>query len=171
MKNAFTLLELVVTMGILAVISAMSIFGLVRFRAVIELNNGYTDIVSLLKTTQNAARNVTSSGGQSGVSVPALYTIRFSDNTYTQSNCTSTSNRYICIDLTTQKTVAPSVSFSPDPNCAYIGFAPLTGEIISLNLSGIATTVQQCSIRIAHSISGDVKTLNVDLLSNTIQNI
>lgn len=171
MKKALTLLELVVVMGVIAVISAMSVFGLIRFRSVIELNNGYTDIVSLLKTTQNAARNVTSDGNPNSTNVPDLYSLKFENDKFSKTNCELFGERYTCISTETQTTIAPAINFVTDVNCTFIGFTPLTGEIVSLNSSGNVTDMQECNINIIHSVSGDVKELKVDLLSNTIQNI
>lgn len=55
--RAFTILEVMVVLGVIAAISALGVVGLVSFRNNLDIQAFYTDIKLAIKTTQNNARN------------------------------------------------------------------------------------------------------------------
>jgi prepilin-type N-terminal cleavage/methylation domain-containing protein len=56
-KPAFTLLELLIVMGVSAFLMGLGAFGLMSFQAEVDLQNAYSNIISDLKFLQNKARN------------------------------------------------------------------------------------------------------------------
>lgn len=55
--SAFTVLELIVVLGAVAILLTLGIDFILRFRSNVEIQTSYSEVVSAVKTLQNAARN------------------------------------------------------------------------------------------------------------------
>ncbi|HLD03307.1 MAG TPA: prepilin-type N-terminal cleavage/methylation domain-containing protein [Candidatus Dojkabacteria bacterium] len=58
-KTAFTLVELLVVMAIIGAMLAMGIYAMVQFRRTIQLQQATSQILGIIKETQNLAKNNT----------------------------------------------------------------------------------------------------------------
>ena len=58
-KKAFTLVELLVVMAIIGAMLAMGIYAMVQFRRTIQLQQATSQILGIIKETQNLAKNNT----------------------------------------------------------------------------------------------------------------
>jgi len=169
MKKAFTLLEAIIAMGIMAVLLGFSTFALVQVKATIELQNSYSDIASALQTTQNRARNSVTTPGAT-LSIPDYITVAFSPTTYKFQTCTKGSSRITCTDDTasTKAIEILNVQIQPSNGCNTIGFARLTSDIVSVDVNGIVTSTGTCTITITHTSTGNSRVISIDLSSNNI---
>ncbi len=169
MKKAFTLLEAIIAMGIMAVLLGFSTFALIQVKATIELQNSFSDIISALQTTQNRARNSVTKPGSS-TTVPDYITVAFQPTTYNFQTCTKGASRITCTDDTAsaKATEILNVQLQASNGCGIIGFARLTSDIVSVDSNGIVTTTGNCTITITHSSTGNSRAISIDLSSNNI---
>jgi len=181
-KKAFSLLELIVAMGVIAVIMGLGITGLVSLRTTVELQGAYSEFVENLKSLQNQGKNSTS-GSLGSNSVPFMYGIFFTSTGYAFGNCDKpTSNQGSCfIDSSLAKvnTLNKNVLItSTDPsNCSGIAFVRLPGTninvdpIIAINSNGsynINNPILKCVYTIKHSQNNTIKTITINLKNGTI---
>jgi prepilin-type N-terminal cleavage/methylation domain-containing protein len=164
--KAFTLIELIMVMAIIATLAIMGVYGLTRFRGFLELQTSYNDIVSIIKTIQNSARN---SIQLNDGTTPEYYTISFTDNKYSLLSC----NNANCISVSSSTDI--QIGSSPrvvvvNENCSNIAFGRLTGNIVSINISGssIIDSSISCRFTIRNLDTLDERILLVDLAKNII---
>ncbi|MEO6728544.1 MAG: type II secretion system protein [Candidatus Dojkabacteria bacterium] len=172
MKRAFTLLEAIIAMGIMALLLGTSTFALVQVKSTIELQNAYSDVLSALQTTQNRARNSVTKPGSSST-VPDYITIAFAPTTYKFQTCVkSGSTKITCTDdPATSKAIEilnVQVKAEPSNSCVALGFARLTSDIVGVDGGGTITTTGSCTITIVHSTTGNSRVISIDLSSNNI---
>jgi|SRR6185369_7444421 len=169
MKKAFTLLEAIIAMGIMAVLLGFSTYALIQVKGTIELQNAYSDVISALQTTQNRARNSVTKPGSTN-SVPDYVTVAFSPTTYKFQTCLKNSTRITCTDDTAsaKATEILNVQIQPSNGCNTIGFARLTSDIVSVDGNGVITATGSCTLTIVHSSTGNSRVISIDLSSNNI---
>lgn len=72
MKNGFTLIELIISMGLLIIIAAVGAVNLIGYRSRLDLDNASQEIIAVLREAQNRslsqeATSIQGSGGRWGV--------------------------------------------------------------------------------------------------------
>lgn len=182
--KAFTLIELLVVMGIITMLFGLGAYGLTRFQANTRVQSSFNDVLSLLKTVQNNARNSVSFTNSSGFTpsicsstgscVPDYYGIKFSGNQYTVYGCLKSGNNINCPaqnDLGYKQLNLTGINITfTGQQCDYIVFQRLTADIIDVTGSPTwapsANTV--CNIRISNT-EGDSRTIEVNLNTNVIR--
>jgi len=186
--KAFSLLEFVIVFGVLAVLMGLGWTGLINFRSTAEMQNAYSELVSVIKTEQNKAKNSVSSNNDGGT--PHFYTLFFIGNKYYAFNCgnsvvplSSSSSSITCTkDSTVLFRILPAnIIINPDPQCAGLGFAKLTGKFTSFTLpigygsldtvTSFGTTYSQsgtCNIKISHTLISTQKAIEVNLNQNNL---
>ncbi len=169
MKKGFTLLEVLIAMGIMAVLLGTSTYALIQVKATIELQNSFSDIISAFQTTQNRARNSVTKPGAT-VTVPDYVTVSFLPTTYKFQTCVKGTSRITCTDDTasTKATEILNVTLQPSNGCTTIGFARLTSDIVSVDSNGITNSIGVCTITIVHNTTGNSRVISIDLSSNNI---
>ncbi|MFS8130892.1 MAG: Tfp pilus assembly protein FimT/FimU [Candidatus Dojkabacteria bacterium] len=169
MKKAFTLLEAIIAMGIMAVLLGFSTYALVQVKATIELQNSYSDIISALQTTQNRARNSVTKPGSS-TTVPDYITVAFQPTTYNFQTCVKNGSRVTCTDDTASAKPSEilNVQIQPSNGCNTIGFARLTSDLVTVDSNGALNSTGSCTITIVHSSTGNSRVISIDLSSNNI---
>lgn len=182
--KSFTLLELLVVMGIIAVLGGLGVTGLTRFQANTQVQTAFNDVFSILKTLQNSAENSIAFTNASAVTpkycsslgpcVPDYYGIKFTTNTYTVYGCLISGNNIICsnqnmIQLGGLNLSSVVYSFSGS-QCDYILFQRLTGDIIDVSgdPTWSITANSICTLRISNSF-GDSRVIEINLTSNSIR--
>lgn len=171
MKRAFTLLEAIIAMGIMAVLLGLSTVALIQVRGAIEIQNAYSDVVSAFQTTQNRARNSVTKPGSS-TQVPDYLSLSFSPTTYLFQTCIKSGTRATCTDDSGQSpkaTAILNVQIIPSNGCNRIAFARLTTDIVTIDSTGFITTTGTCSIEIKHTATGNSRQITIDLSSNNIK--
>lgn len=186
-KKAFSLLELVMVLAIIAIIMGLGYQGLIDFRATSEMQNAYADFVGNLKILQTDAKNVVNTSSTTGT--PAdIYAIFISSSSYKFFDCYKASfgNSLNCSVDKSLSTLAqnPNIVFTPGSGCSGIGFSKLTTDIVSLNTSAdIQNSTSftagsnnpqpsSCKITITHKLlqsSQKTITINIDKNSFDLQ--
>lgn len=183
--TAFTLIELIVAMGIAAVLTGLGVAGLNLFRQTIQFQQANLDFVSALRTVQNMARNSVSSQRliSQGTSLPQAkvdgYAIFFTTSNYsirycirqggagnTQMNCSGVEQ-----DNLKPREYADVQIFPANTNvCQGVFFERLTGDIrgMSQPISNPLDT-GSCTILIDHINNASLsRQLNIDITNNNI---
>lgn len=181
--TAFTLLELVVVMGIVSIMAALGIQGLIIFQQTVQFQQAETDIVTVLNDVRNRARNsVASNELADSTSLPNAvvdaYALGFAANNYSLRRCSITASfgnkQASCInvefpDMKPEVLTAVNI-FPTDPGkCRAILFERLNANIAALpalvaNLDEVGT----CTIRIQHSNNPSlVREIVIDLGNNS----
>lgn len=171
--KGFTLLELMVVMGIMAALLALGTAGLVSFRNTVELDQVRSDFVSQLRTAQNLAKNSVTSGvlgGDPFTSKVDAYAIYLSENDYSLQYCLkqSGSTNYDCsnaekADLNPQASSTVDIYTNDPGKCVGVMFERLSGKMYSMN--GYITTPNStgsCVITFRHSVSGITREVTLD---------
>lgn len=183
--NAFSMLEIVLVLAVLAILMGIGWTGLINFRSTAEMQNAYSELVSVIKTVQNRANNSVSS--TSGL-IPDFYVLVFSQNRYYSFNCcyndrcirTSPTNSLICTkDETINYRVLPAdIVITPDSQCRGMGFGRLTGKFISLavpsidsNTTRFSSNIQEtgiCKVEISHTQIASKRDIEFNLNINSL---
>lgn len=185
-KRGFTLLELLVIMGIIAAITGMGIYGLSRFQANTQVQTAANDTITLLRTVQNDARNSVSFVDDSsldpsicssnGNCVPDYYGVNFDSQGYHVYGCLQSGSNIVCPsqnEIEIDGVSFPGITFSYiGTACGYISFERLTGDIKDVNGNPLWTVSSNsiCTIRISNTF-GDNKSIEVNLLTNAIRDV
>lgn len=182
--KAFTLLELLIVMGIIALMSGLGIYGLVRFQANARLESSFNDVLTAIKSVQNMSKNSTAFNNQSainpticssnGICVPDYYSISFSSSGYRVIGCLVSSSNIICPNENTIEermvTVGGVNIEYTGQQCEYIAFQRLTSDI--KDIVGSPTWSESgnslCNIRLFNDY-GDQRIIEIDILSNSIR--
>lgn len=184
--KAFSLLEMIIVLAVLAAIMGLGWSGLINFRSTAEMQNAYSEMVSVIKTEQNKAKNSVSSG--SSGTTPYFYALFFSNDKYYAFNCgdsrtpsLSTTNIRCTKDETVNFRLLPSeIELVPDASCAGIGFTKLTGKFASFTLpitESLETVTSfdtiynlsgQCNIKIRHNSISAERTIGINLDINSL---
>lgn len=175
-KKAFTLLEIMVVLGVIAFLFGLGTIALIRFRNYTQLTTSYNELVSSLKSLQNKAKNsVASSAISSDIpnAVPDLYTLRVENNSYDFFDCMILSDRLNCSTLSQQESVImPSGVQLQIEGCIGIAFERLTGNIDLVQTNGALFTADptgSCTIRLTQTSLGDLRSIVVNADNDTLQ--
>ena len=184
--TAYTIVEILVVLGIIAVLSGVGIAGMTLFRRTVQIEQAKNDLLSALRETGNLARNSVSSAVRgtdvlSGrVDGYALF-IDLQEGNYSLRYCIKGSFigqlQYDCTGVeksSSQMLSAPEVDIFPvDPaKCQGIFFARLTGDISALSSDiGAPDDVGNCILNLTHTQGGELRQINIDLAGNNISQI
>lgn len=177
MSKAFSLLELIIVMAIVAVLMAMGAFFLVRYQSSVQLQSAYTYTVSSIRTIQNKANNSASVTVGSNRVSPDIFAVRFNNNQMNPFYCLYSSGGAL-----TNCNVYPTSGIEQFENtynvnatsdCTGIGFTRLGLDTLTFTNSaftgnGTTTTTGTCTITLTHKTTGDSRTLRVNLDQNKI---
>jgi type II secretory pathway pseudopilin PulG len=171
--KGFTLIELMLIMGVIAVTLALSILGLTRFRSGIELNTAHTNIISYISEIKNKSTNAygTTNNGVLQSTVD-FFGVSFVGNDVTALNCDGNFDfsTYSCSNATEQPPIdLGSVTMTITTCGNRIGFKRLTSDLVSLNTSGGLIVTGTCSLQLRHSFTNETKTITIDLVKNTFK--
>ncbi|MCA9381299.1 type II secretion system protein [Candidatus Dojkabacteria bacterium] len=180
-KEAFTLIEMLVAMSIMVIILSFGTVGVVRFRDYIELQNGYSDISTYLRTTQNKARNAIAYTTNGGVPVaPDYYGVYVANDNFSLYACNETiPNQVDCTeeesDIKATSFTSVGIELSGCPG-DMIAFAKSSVEIIAINgtpnlgqvNSGTVVTNGTCDLLVSHANSSSTRTISINLTQNSI---
>ncbi len=181
-KKGFSLLEIIIALAVIAVIAGLGYSGLINFRATSEMQNVYSEYVSNLRILQNKAKNSINTSANNNAA-PDIYAIIMGNNNYSFFNCikaSTFSNNVQCNqdDTLVKKDIPGSLRITPDANCIGIGFAKLTGRIVSLNVSpgGIPagslntnyTATGNCKVTISSTTIVSTKVIKINFDSGSI---
>lgn len=182
--TAFTLIELLVVLGIIAVVTGLSFQGLLVFRQTAQFQQAESDFISLLRSTQNKARNSVASTAliKQGNTLPQAqvdgYALVFATENYSQQYCfgvnTANGLQYDCTgdenpNLKPQEYAEVSINPTDTSKCRAIFFERLTGDISALSAEyAKPVNTGSCTIVINHTSSGILtRTLKIDLENNS----
>jgi prepilin-type N-terminal cleavage/methylation domain-containing protein len=84
-RRGFTLLELSVVIGVICILSAVSIVSLTSSRNIVKLQAAQSELASTIKLAQSYALQ----GKTQGSSTPAFYGVKFFVNSYAVCTCTT----------------------------------------------------------------------------------
>ncbi len=167
--KAFTLIELMVVFGIIALTLGLSIFGLTRFRASVELNTAYTNVISLINNTRNKATNAF--GGSSGGSLQIrdLFGVDFQSQQVNSIVCTANTDAtvYSCQNTADSPISLNNMTINVVGCDTRFGFKRLTQDLISLTNVNTVVASGICSVEIRHSFTNEVKTITINLVENS----
>ncbi len=183
--KAFSMLEIIIVLAVLAIIMGLGWSGLITFRSTAEMQNAYSELVSVIKSEQNKAKNSVSS--KSDGTTPYFYALFFANNKYYAFNCgdNNTPNNIAqnvrCTKDTTVifRLLPVDIKLTPDTGCAGLGFTRLSGRFASIalpanDLESIAsfdTTYSYsgtCNIKITHSQLTTEKLIEINLNTSNV---
>lgn len=169
-KKGFTLLEALVIFGIIAVLMSLGIFGVLSFRATLELQNSSSDVVSFIRSLQNRSRNVQSINLNGNQIVPDFYTFTIGENNISVNICDNVSNFDLeCESFTGISTPEIIDSVTLSSNCTEIGFATRNEDIVSLVESSADDSVEVCDITIIHEDLSEPFNIEININENSIK--
>ncbi|GAB4284864.1 MAG: hypothetical protein Kow0081_2290 [Candidatus Dojkabacteria bacterium] len=184
MKKAFTILELVVVLGVISVIIALGSYGIIIFRDSIRIDNAYNDLLSYIQNVQNLAINSSVypfNAGSFDSSVdepptpPEYYAILFGENDFNLFSCSSgASGSLNCnrIELNDLEEYNAKIS----AGCSAVVFRTSTIDIADANVIDqtnlTATlvfddTLTECTIEVFDDSSGTRKDLTINFGNNS----
>jgi type II secretory pathway pseudopilin PulG len=162
-KKAYTILELLIVMGIVSVTVALSIYGMLQFRRLAEADQAVTDIVSSIKETKNRAKNNTIDT-KNNLDLSILvknnfgYLLKFDTDQVTRYTCTklrtATWNAISTTQCITNKEELKKSSFSnigfesATPGCDGFLLENLTEKISITNVNVINAGITACTINV-----------------------
>lgn len=186
-RSAFTLVEAMVVLAVLVAVLGLSTIGIVRFRDSLELQNGYSDVVSYLGTIQNRARNsIAYSFNGNEPYVPQFYSLYFANDDFSLLGCEESSLGIadcISLEVDIKSSAFQEVTFSLEGSCnndTIIGFKRssidivriegpilrsgdlITGESLNIVNSG------DCSLIVGHASLSSEKRIDFNLGNNTV---
>jgi type II secretory pathway pseudopilin PulG len=186
-KPGFTLIEALLVMAVLITVLGLSTVGVVRFRDSLELQNGYTDIVSYLGTVQNRARNSIAYNFEGNRPyVPTFYSIYFENNDFSLLGCDETSLGIVdcrSLEVDIKSNAFNEVTLELTGECgdnniiafkrSSIEIVGIQGDIIRIgdSITGESlSTVNdgQCTLILGHSSLSSTREINFNLVSNTV---
>lgn len=142
--KGFTLVELLVVMGVAAILLGLTTINLVRVQQTTNLGAVTDTLISDIKSQQIKAMNGAAGGGSFGIHFTSLNSyVLFKGSLYTAADPANFS-----VDLDT----TISVSSAPDND---IIFSPTTGDIASLH---------ENTVTIKHTAGGEQQTLKLNKL-------
>ncbi len=183
--TAFTIVELLVSMGIIALLAGLGIQALVTFQQTIQFQQAQSDFITIFNNVRNQARNSVASRDEviSGDTLPNAvvdgYAIFFDNNTYSLRSCSivrrATSelegNCRNVEDADAKPTSLDAVNIFPlNPTvCAGILIERLSVDIYAMEATtAILQNPPECVYRIEHgSNSRLMRDIRIDLVNNT----
>jgi type II secretory pathway pseudopilin PulG len=168
--KAFTLIELVMIMAIIALAFILSILGLTRFRANIELNTAHTNIISMFSDMKNNSTNAASTSSNGVLSVIDLFGIMTSADNIYPIHCDGNSDFSIYSCVTTSdisRIILTPVRVSGGTCPTRIGFKRLTSDLVTISSTGGVSNTGTCTVLLQHSFTNETKTITIDLVRNT----
>lgn len=174
--RAYTILELVIVMSVIAVMMGLGIVGLTTFKRNAEFNSSYTSLVTNIRSIQSRARNSVSE--DSGVTPTDFYGIFFTQNQYFSYRCIRVTNNLNCSKTVRlfQDTSLLNATFTFG-NCRNVLFERLTGRLYSVQYTGQLTdaiitglpskTSSQCTF-VLNGGNGDSKDMIFNLVTNQV---
>jgi prepilin-type N-terminal cleavage/methylation domain-containing protein len=179
---AFTLIELIAVLAIMAIVTGISLQAMLVFRQTVQFQQAESDFISALRTTQNRARNSVSSAALLAQGVPLIeagvdgYALFFRGNNYSMRYCTRVSAiRYDCLGVEQPNLKAGEFSdvgvISTDTNkCSGILFTRLNADILALGSEiGDTSNTGTCTVIINHAINPFLqRQIQIDLVNNNI---
>jgi len=183
--RGFTLLEAVIVMAIIAIISGLGIYGIVRYRSTVELNSVYSELVTSIKKQRNKAINsvVYNPSNQVGITfnAPDFYSLRFNLGTGTYDlyicNSVGSSKLITCIeDGSTETPILPKGTRITASGCESIGFALITSDIVRIDKSAFNGSggynsnpnPSTCTLNMFHTQANLTKIITVDFSNETL---
>lgn len=177
--KSFTLVELLVVMGIIAVLAGLGIVGMLTFQRVVEVDGATQEFIGNLKTYQNMAINSASSrvyssgSGQLAGRVDG-YAVQFGDGGYELRYCLDADDvngNFDCqgVEIAEPKSSQYSqVNFATTSDCSLILFERLSGLVYAMNSDFAAPdSTGICEVQITHSAVGVPRTVEINLTENT----
>lgn len=176
-KKAFTLVEMILAMGIIAFLIGMGSVALIRFRSVAKVERVHSDLISTLRTTQNSAENSKASFAKKDLfnltiseSLPDYYMVYFENNNYSIYFCDKSGSGANCFPETQNlKSANLSGVDITVTGCQGVAFERLTGNIVSIDSTGAVSETGSCTIRIKATSLSSTRTIEVDFISNNIK--
>lgn len=182
LKSGFSLLELLIVMGVTAILMGLGVYGLLSFQYYTEVQSVYSDISSLLSTTRNKAQNGSISNAKLQStnsiidSVPDFYGVLFSstifpDGEYGQVYCDrSTSDAVVCAveDQELSFSVRGSISVETT-NCIGVLYETLTADIYRIFNVNSIDSQGECTVDIDHNNSGASRVITISATNNVLE--
>jgi|GEM_PF-3902491 len=142
---AFTILEIVISLSISAMLIGLGLSGFFYFRRGTEFNQARNEIYLTVRDIQNRARNSVSYNSTTPLTSQVEgYALFFNANALELRYCTVASNNSVsCSTTITSNVVSQQFSklaFAPPTNCQRIFFERLTGAVYSLQAAGTLYT-------------------------------
>jgi hypothetical protein len=182
-KPAFSLLEIMVVMGISTALMAGGVLTLIRFQDSTEFNKIYSNTLSLFVTAQNKSKNGVlseakkqTSGGSEADSIPSYYSVIVDLNSKKLAlhYCDiSVGNVLVCSkELGIEDIILPSEINITANGCAGVGFKTLASnsDLILINSDGTFLTTGTCDFTLTHTGLNNSETLTFNADINVWQN-
>lgn len=172
-KSAFSLLELLIVMGVIASISMLGIFGLLNVQYSIELNNYYAQVDVFQNTVKNYAVNSFATDSAGSKDASDYYAFQYIGNKFQNLFCDKTGVATIeCNNIGTLELITPSfidITFSPI-GCNFFVFEKFSSRIFTIENQNLIP-VGQCTIIIKHQNLAQTKSIIFDFENNSINKL
>jgi prepilin-type N-terminal cleavage/methylation domain-containing protein len=147
-SKAFTLIELMIVMAVIAGLSVLGIVAIIQFRQGVRINNAVFEFNSIFQTMSNKARNAASISGQAGVA-PDYYVLELLDSSFQVKSCqrTAIANAVVCSNHEQILEPADIDWYTGIANpCRSIGFERRTADIVFIQPTGTILNSGECII-------------------------
>jgi len=179
--KGYTLVEAIVVMAIIVIITALGIYGIVAYKATVELSGVYTDVSTALKTQRNKANNSVAYNPptQSRTFLaPDFYGLKFENNSYDFVICNKLglSNLIGCLKDETSNRNPGSNEVTISSSCPGIGFEIITADSVLLSPEALSATgtfqtspaASICTVTLTHSRTNFTKIITIDLANDLL---
>jgi type II secretory pathway pseudopilin PulG len=177
-KKAFTIIEAIVSLGVMMIMMGLGMAGIIAFRNSVELQNSYADLISVIKTLQNQAKNGLAVGiDQSGYpKVPEFYILDFRPETATETGynviASTRGGEFFPFETNNIFPKVNNINFEFSNDCAMIGFQNSSINIVRYPYQSLITDFAEdgtCVVTLSHkSILGSTKRITFDIEKNKI---
>lgn len=166
MKSAFSLVELIIVMGIFSILLGLGLFASITLRNSIELETSSTSLLQEIDSLANLARNSYSLDSNSN---PDVWLMSSDVDRILIQYCYEIGQNLNC-SLYAEKDVLQNILLIYEQGCAGIAYESLSNNIVGIEdlINKRIKSTGSCNIRLRHSVSGMEKLIKIDLEKNNI---
>lgn len=169
-KKAFSILELLIVMGVISSIAMLGIFGLLNVQYSIELNNYYAQLNVFQTTIKNYAVNSFATNASGSKNSADYYAFQYSENKFQNLFCDKVGTSTIeCNTIGTLELVTPSfieLTFNPI-SCTFFAYEKFSSRVLAIENNGLIFS-GQCTIIVKHRNLAQSKSITFDFENNSV---
>lgn len=168
--KAFSILELLIVIGVVSSIVMLGVYGLLNVQYSIELNNYYAQLDVFQASIKNYAVNSFATDISSSKIPADFYAFQYNENKFQNLFCDKTGISTIeCNTTGTLQLITPSfieLTFNPS-SCTIFAYEKFSSRIFTIENQNLISS-GQCTISVKHKNLAQIKTITFDFENNSI---